>query len=75
VQTLGNAGCIDDPFGDGAKRIGHAGEAYGLKSGLWVNPETKTGMAYFITGVADDTPKGKSAFYAVEEALIAQPVP
>jgi CubicO group peptidase (beta-lactamase class C family) len=74
VQTLANPGCKDDPFGDGAKRIGHAGEAYALKSGLWVDPKSKTGIAFFITGVPEDAPKGKTAFYAVEEALIARPV-
>jgi CubicO group peptidase (beta-lactamase class C family) len=74
VQTLSNPGCKDDPFGDGAKRIGHAGEAYALKSGLWVDRTTKTGIAFFITGVPEEAPKGKTAFYAVEEALIARPV-
>ncbi len=75
VQFLGRlpSQCKDEPFGDGGIRYGHAGEAYGLKSGLWVNPRHKTGMAYFITAVSDDAPKGKSAFYAVEEAMIARP--
>lgn len=77
VQTLGDsdqASCRDDPFGDGRKRIGHAGEAYALKSGLWVDPATKTGMVFFVTGVPEEAPKGKTAFYAVEEALIALPI-
>jgi CubicO group peptidase (beta-lactamase class C family) len=74
VQTLANAGCKDDPFGDGAQRIGHSGEAYGLKSGLWVDPKSKRGVAFFITGVPDDAPRGTSAFYAVEEELLARPV-
>jgi CubicO group peptidase (beta-lactamase class C family) len=70
VQMLANPGCKDDPFGDGTKRVGHAGEAYGLKSGLWMT--TQTGMAWFITAVPDDAPRGKSAFYGVEEAIIAK---
>ena len=72
VQTLasGAAGCKDDPFGDKGQRIGHPGEAYGLRSGLWVDPATGKGTAYFITAVADDAPKGVSAFNAVEEALL-----
>ena len=72
VQTLasGAAGCKDDPFGDGRRRIGHPGEAYGLRSGLWVDPGRGTGTAYFITAVADDAAKGRSAFNAVEEALL-----
>jgi CubicO group peptidase (beta-lactamase class C family) len=72
VQTLasGAAGCKDDPFGDGRRRIGHPGEAYGLRSGLWIDPARGTGTAYFITAVADDAAKGRSAFNAVEEALL-----
>jgi CubicO group peptidase (beta-lactamase class C family) len=72
VQTLasGTEGCKDDPFGDGRKRIGHPGEAYGLRSGLWIDPKRGTGTAYFITAVADDAQKGRSAFNAVEEALL-----
>jgi CubicO group peptidase (beta-lactamase class C family) len=72
VQMLasGAAGCKDDPFGDGQRRIGHPGEAYGLRSGLWIDPATGTGTAYFITAIADDAAKGRSAFNAVEEALL-----
>ncbi|MEK6636967.1 MAG: serine hydrolase [Pseudomonadota bacterium] len=72
VQRLasGVVGCKDDPFGDGQRRIGHPGEAYGLRSGLWINPARGTGTAYFITAVADDAVKGRSAFTAVEEALL-----
>lgn len=61
--------CHDDPFGDGRLRIGHAGEAYGLRSGLWLDMKRRTGVAFFATGVADDAPKGTSAFTQVEEAL------
>lgn len=63
-------GCHDDPFGDGVQRIGHAGDAYGLKSGLWVDPKTGRGLAYFTTAVAADAPAGTSAFTAREEAVI-----
>jgi CubicO group peptidase (beta-lactamase class C family) len=28
----------DDLFGDGRARLGHSGEAYGLRSGLWIDP-------------------------------------
>ncbi len=76
VQTLAtkDAGCRDDPFGDGVSRIGHAGEAYGLKSGLWVDPVSKKGVAFFITAVPQDEPRGQSAFYAAEEALLRTPL-
>jgi CubicO group peptidase (beta-lactamase class C family) len=72
VQTLASraGGCKDDPFGDQRRRIGHPGEAYGLRSGLWLDPVRGTGTAYFITAVADDAAKGRSAFNAVEEALL-----
>ena len=72
VQILANpqAGCHDDPFGDGIARIGHAGEAYGLRSGLWLDPKTGKGIAFFTTAVADDAAKGQSAFTQAEEAPI-----
>jgi CubicO group peptidase (beta-lactamase class C family) len=72
VQTLATPNmpdCHDDPFGDGARRIGHAGEAYGLRSGLWLDMERRTGVAFYATGVADDAAKGVSAFTAIEEQL------
>jgi CubicO group peptidase (beta-lactamase class C family) len=53
VTFLATAGCRDDPFGDGRPRWGHAGEAYGLRSGLWVDPAAGTGVAYFATDVPD----------------------
>ncbi|MFD1610350.1 serine hydrolase domain-containing protein [Sphingomonas tabacisoli] len=69
VHHLATQGCKDDPFGDGAHRIGHSGEAYGLRSGLWVDRKRGRGVAYFVTAVPDDAPKGRSAFTAAEEAL------
>jgi CubicO group peptidase (beta-lactamase class C family) len=72
LQTLGTrqAGCRDDPYGDGRPRIGHAGEAYGLRSGLWIDPVRGTGVAFFATAIPDEAPKGKrSAFTRVEEEL------
>ena len=74
VQRLASsqAGCKDDPFGDGKLRLGHAGDAYGLKSGLWFDPRTGKGLAYFTSAVAPDAPGGRSAFTAAEEAVIAR---
>lgn len=43
--------CQDRLFSDGLARIGHAGEAYGLRSGLWYSRATKKGFAYFTTAV------------------------
>jgi hypothetical protein len=61
--------CNDDMFGDGKRRIGHAGEAYGLRSGLWIDPVRGTGVAFFATAVPDEAAKGRSAYTAVEEQL------
>jgi len=43
--------CQDRLFSDGLVRIGHAGEAYGLRSGLWYSRATNKGFAYFTTAV------------------------
>jgi CubicO group peptidase (beta-lactamase class C family) len=61
-------GCRDDPFGDGRPRIGHAGEAYGLRSGLWVDRKRGTGVAYFATDVPNE-PGVRSALTLTEERL------
>jgi CubicO group peptidase (beta-lactamase class C family) len=57
----------------GLKRemIGHYGEAYGLLGGLWVDPETTKGFAYFVTGSLMSPPPGKhSGVYALEEEMM-----
>ncbi len=61
-------GCKDDPAGDGVLRVGHGGDAYGLRSGLWIDRARGTGVAFFVTGLPDDPPRGRSAFRAAEEA-------
>lgn len=62
------AGCVDDLFGDGRVRVGHAGEAYGLRSGLWIDRASGTGVAFFATATRPDS-KGRSAFSGEEERL------
>ncbi len=66
----GGGGCHDGLFTDGRLRLGHAGDAYGLKSGLWFDPVSGRGLAYFTTAVAPDAPRGRSAFTAAEEAIV-----
>jgi CubicO group peptidase (beta-lactamase class C family) len=61
------AGCADDPEGKGRHWVGHAGEAYGLRSGLWIDRAKGVGVAYFVTGLPDDPPRGRSAFRSAEE--------
>lgn len=77
VQRIGSRGthCRDDLFGDGTARIGHSGDAYGLKSGLWVDPVSGKGLAYFTTEVAPDAPTGRTAFTRREEAIVERAAP
>jgi CubicO group peptidase (beta-lactamase class C family) len=65
-------GCRDDPFGDGVTRLGHPGEAYGLRSGLWIDPKQKRGVVIVVTAVEDGSTGAISAFSAPEEALLAK---
>ena len=76
TQTLGTdePGCRDDPFGDGRERVGHAGDAYGLKSGLWIDPERGTGVVYLATDVLDADAGTHSAFMRIEEELAKGPL-
>ena len=69
AQTLATPrpGCGDDPFGDGVPRVGHSGSAYGLLSGLWVDRTGGRGVAYFATGVPNDSTGAHSAFSRIEE--------
>ncbi len=68
-RLLGDLGCDDDLFGDGRSAIGHAGEAYGVRSGLWVDPASGRGIAFFATGLGDSPPRGRTAYTAIEEWL------
>jgi CubicO group peptidase (beta-lactamase class C family) len=71
VQILPVAwdGCRDRLFAD-RRMLGHAGDAYGVRSGLWIDPVRGTGIAFFATGNGDDPPRGThSAYRAIEERL------
>lgn len=72
LQRIGSGapGCKDNLFGDGTARMGHSGEAYGLRSGLWFDPKSGRGIAFFTSAVPDDTPTGRSAFTALEESVV-----
>ena len=65
-------GCADDPEGKGRQWVGHAGEAYGLRSGLWIDRAASTGIVYYRTGLAPDPAPGRSAFRAAEERLFRE---
>jgi len=61
--------CRDDPGTEGAILVGHAGDAYGVRSGLWIDPVRGVGIAYFVTGLSADPPRdANSAFRAAEAA-------
>ena len=60
-------GCADDMGTKGATLVGHAGDAYGMKSGLWIDRSKGRGVAYFVTGVADAAPKAPGSAYTAAE--------
>lgn len=73
IRHLSSSGrCADDPEGKGRGWHGHAGDAYGLRSGLWLDRERGVGIAYFVTGLGDDPPRGKSSFSAAEERAFSR---
>ncbi len=72
VQILAQCPPQDDPAGDGRTRFGHAGDAYGVKSGLWIDPARGTGIAYFATGISGEAKGSRSAYWAIEEWLAAK---
>ena len=60
-------GCADDMGTRGRTLIGHAGDAYGLKAGLWLDRERGRGIAYFTTGVPEKAQRDdRSGFTAAE---------
>jgi CubicO group peptidase (beta-lactamase class C family) len=60
-------GCADDMGTGGATLVGHAGDAYGMKSGLWIDRARGGGIAYFVTGVADPAPTAPGSAYGAAE--------
>ncbi len=59
--------CADDMGTAGATLVGHAGDAYGMKAGLWIDRARGRGIAYFVTGVPDEAERDdRSAFTAAE---------
>ena len=60
-------GCHDDMGTRGHALVGHAGDAYGMKSGIWIDRVRGLGIVYFVTGVPDNAkPDERSAFTAAE---------
>jgi len=65
-------GCRDDLFGKGRSMVGHAGDAYRVRSGLWLDPKRQVGIAFFAANNGTDPPHGRTAYRAVEEWLAAK---
>jgi CubicO group peptidase (beta-lactamase class C family) len=65
-------GCRDELFADGRRVFGHAGEAYNLRSGLWIDPRRRIGIAFFAANNPAEPPEGRSAYVAVEEWLASK---
>ncbi|HYX45722.1 MAG TPA: serine hydrolase domain-containing protein [Sphingomicrobium sp.] len=60
-------GCADDMGTSGHMLVGHAGDAYGMKSGIWIDRARGVGIAYFVTGVPEHALTGPgTAFTAAE---------
>lgn len=60
-------GCADDMGTKGHRLVGHAGDAYGMKSGIWIDRARGLGIAYFVTGVPEQAELGPgTAFTAAE---------
>ena len=63
----------DQPFSPKPmKGCGHLGEAYGLLSGLVVDPGARTVMAYALTGVSAPPPPGKRSQFREAEEVLAE---
>jgi CubicO group peptidase (beta-lactamase class C family) len=62
------AGCRDDMGTNGATLVGHAGDAYGMKSGLWIDRARGLGIAYFVTGVPELAVLDDRSVYTVAES-------
>jgi len=73
AQTLMHRipGCNDDLFA-GRRVVGHAGEAYNLRSGLWIDPARGIGIAYFAANNPAEPGPSRSAYSAIEEWLAAK---
>ena len=72
AQQIPTAGCRDDLGTGGALLVGHAGDAYGLKSGLWIDRARGLGIAYFVTGVPEKAALGPGSAFTAAEIRVFQ---
>ena len=66
-----NTGATDAILPGAGPLIGHPGEAYGLISDAYLEPETGWRFAFLTNGAWDGYPLGTSAWYALEEQVFA----
>lgn len=73
VLEMPGSDCDDTLFATGQPWVGHAGEAYGLLSGLWFDGAGERGFVYFLTQ-APPPPGGEDTgnFTLQEKALMAR---
>lgn len=61
-------GCADDMGSKGAALVGHAGDAYGLKGGIWIDRARGLGIAYYVTGLAEHPVIDRTSAFSAGEA-------
>ncbi|MDC8755305.1 serine hydrolase [Erythrobacter sp. sf7] len=64
--------CQDDLFMDKVERFGHGGEAYGLRSGLWIALGEGLSFAYFTTAVPPPSGEVETAASDPRETALIQ---
>ena len=64
--------CQDDLFMDKVERFGHGGEAYGLRSGLWIALGEGLSFAYFTTEVPPPSGEVETAVSDPRETALIQ---
>jgi hypothetical protein len=70
AQQVPTAGCLDDLGTGGHLLVGHAGDAYGLKSGIWIDRARGLGIAYFVTGVPAKAALGSNTAFTAAETRV-----
>ncbi|WP_265528652.1 serine hydrolase domain-containing protein [Sphingomicrobium marinum] len=68
-------GCADDPGLPPGAWFGHSGDAYGLRSGLWLDSDSGRGIAFHAGGEPELLPDEISwdeGFYPIEKEMTAR---
>jgi CubicO group peptidase (beta-lactamase class C family) len=71
VKILTNTPLYDLIYAD-AKMLGHSGDAYGLVSEFYFDPDTRSGLILITNGIFNNMTNGSySSFYDFEEAIFS----